>query len=231
MEEPLANMITLQYLSQFNTDKPYLFARDFIVNKQPDQYKLGATLYDLGIHEWWLWRSKKSLLSNKREDERKDWFNLGSEFIKQGATETTGKHAQAFCACWWSLMCPETDATSDAVQSTYQPGNLTGTYNSLVNAITTSDVNSIRSILNTTDIDRGIENRDGMTLLHSALGSSNLEVAQLLFADSSKTVKRLFPTIDDIRLISGHHARQFQQWLSHDLVRWYKGRRAFGNFS
>ena len=94
MEEPMANLITLEYFENFNKLKsknlahvktqlnPFDFVKDF-VSKQPDNYKLGLDLFKHRIRYWWIWRSYKNKIKENTE-EKNAWLN----YVKNNVGDT-----------------------------------------------------------------------------------------------------------------------------------------------
>jgi hypothetical protein len=106
MEEPMANLITLEY---FNNSRhirggryrqtahvatihdPFEFVRGFI-SGQPDNYRLALDLYDNGVRCWWTWCRHKDDIQ-KRMKEKQDWLDYVK--VNVGITEKS-KLSQLF---------------------------------------------------------------------------------------------------------------------------------------
>lgn len=100
VEEPMANLITLEYFSCYRRPyrrvgvahydatvsmaeepmipNPYEVVRSFMLTQQPPEYQLGVHLFDKGIRQWWLWRNHKSE-ATARVQELSEWMNLFEE--------------------------------------------------------------------------------------------------------------------------------------------------------
>ena len=102
MEEPMANLITLQYFERFEENTCYKyksfsnfqepkyegvleFVKDFISN-QPENYKPGLDLFKHGSLEnsWNEWRKNKKALSANKTDEKNEWI----EYLKNNHNKT-----------------------------------------------------------------------------------------------------------------------------------------------
>ncbi len=93
MEEPMANLITLEYFENFDRcyrDRyyryerknlayattlisPFNYVKDYI-SKQPDNYRLGLDLFQHRVSHWWFWRDKKDEIQKKTK-EKQNWLN------------------------------------------------------------------------------------------------------------------------------------------------------------
>ena len=103
MEEPMANLITLEYFRSFKychrrnrrygispaykktTILPFDFVKDYI-SKQPDNYRLGLDLFEKRIWYWWIWRNSKNEIQKKTK-EKNDWLN----YVKSNVGKTDEK--------------------------------------------------------------------------------------------------------------------------------------------
>lgn len=95
MEEPMANLITLECFAQFEhghhrrcgrplahvstAQDPLDYVRDFI-NGQPDNYRLALDLYDHRVRYWWIWRNDKEGFA-KRTPEKQAWLDYVTKFV------------------------------------------------------------------------------------------------------------------------------------------------------
>jgi hypothetical protein len=201
IEEPLANMITLRYLASYDdgagagrpsTDNPYTYARQFMQCHQPPHYSFGITLYDFGIHEWWLWRSQKAVVTS--------WDNSTSA----PAAEIRNRWMNMACKSKAADFSP--DVLSDVIRSTWwqlvgrgqRPEGLTAedmhaAYSMLFSAITDTDHDALAAAVNTPYLDVGIEDKDGKIALHRALATNDSSVARRVFEHDLDTALRLFP--------------------------------------
>lgn len=102
MEEPMANVITLEYFKNFDIcygDRyyrygrknlayattlisPFNYVKDYI-SKQPDNYRLGLDLFEHRVCQWWIWRNQKEEIE-KRDDEKKEWL----DYVKYNVGKT-----------------------------------------------------------------------------------------------------------------------------------------------
>ncbi|MCX6336681.1 MAG: hypothetical protein NT153_05245 [Bacteroidetes bacterium] len=102
MEEPMANVITLERFYYFTTSysagftfakcsltptliNPFDYVKDFI-NRQPNNYRLGLDFYNQRFWKWWEWRNNKALISLK-VTEKADWLN----YVRLNVGGTTTK--------------------------------------------------------------------------------------------------------------------------------------------
>lgn len=99
MEEPMANLLTLECFDQFRhghrrgagrplahvstTQDPIDYVRDFI-GGQPDNYRLALDLYDHRVRYWWIWRNQKEDFA-KRTAEKQAWLDYVTKHV--GNTE------------------------------------------------------------------------------------------------------------------------------------------------
>ncbi len=100
MEEPMANLITLQYfnvaairsyqhyrikslLPSTTYSNPIEYVKKFI-SMQPSNYRLGLDLFEHRIHYWWIWRNRKKLIQ-KKTIEKQNWLN----YVKKNVGKTT----------------------------------------------------------------------------------------------------------------------------------------------
>lgn len=103
MEEPMANVITLEYFRNF--DRCYRYRRnggehfahvntsilpfDFVkgfISKQPDNYRLGLDLFEQYVSQWWIWRNQKDEIQKKTK-EKQNWLN----YVKANVGKTDKK--------------------------------------------------------------------------------------------------------------------------------------------
>ena len=84
MEEPMANLITLEYFKNFERGyiyrrsklkfattliSPLDYVKDFI-SKQPDNYRLGLDLFEHRVFQWWIWRNQKDKIQKKTKEKK-----------------------------------------------------------------------------------------------------------------------------------------------------------------
>jgi hypothetical protein len=235
IEEPLANMITLQYLASYDdatgtgnpsTDNPYTYARQFMQSHQPTHYSFGVKMYDLGIHEWWLWRSQKAVITG--------WDNSTSA----PAAEVGNRWMNMACKSEAANSGP--DVLSDVIRSTWwqlvgrgqRPEGLTAedmhaAYNILFSAITDTDHDALKEAVKTPYLDVGIEDKAGKTALHRALATNDCSVARRVFEHDLDTALRLFPEEAALCAESQSLSRN-RTWLPDNMQRIYKTHQLFG---
>lgn len=164
MEEPLANMITMQYC---NLDEPArAFAREFI-RSQPEEYQLGADLYDAGIHQWWLWRNRKTDIEQRAN--KNQWLNLVSN--------RTGQHEALNNATlsdeWWNVIEPDPEMR-DGIMLHYD------IHAPLFAAARNGSGKECASILSDKSINPNIQDPNGWTPLFHAVAGEHIEACKAL---------------------------------------------------
>ena len=103
MEEPMANLITLEYFDKYDKGfnhkryrkgdfahvilqpNPIDFVKNFI-SKQPDNYRLGLDLFNHRVWQWWFWRNNKKDIQ-KMTKEKDTWLN----YVKTNVGKTDEK--------------------------------------------------------------------------------------------------------------------------------------------
>lgn len=101
MEEPMANLITLEYFYKYDEvynryrkgdfahivlqPKPFDFVKAFI-SKQPANYRLGLDLFEHRVWQWWFWRNNKTDIQ-KMTVEKDNWLN----YVKANVGKTDEK--------------------------------------------------------------------------------------------------------------------------------------------
>ena len=103
MEEPMANLITLEYFKYFERGyrhrrtklayattliSPFDYVKKFI-SQQPDNYRLGLDLFEHRVFQWWIWRNQKAEIQIKSK-EKADWLN----YVKPNVGRTDEKTLQ-----------------------------------------------------------------------------------------------------------------------------------------
>lgn len=233
MEEPMANMITLQYFSRFDTDdlratgqmvNAYDYARNFMLKEQPKQYQLGVVLYDLGIHEWWLWRSKKYQASTARANQLKAWQELLMSVDPNA--KLIDEQRQAFYEHWWSLV------GNQHREAVYQPSEVRAVHDAIANAITERDVERLAELIDNPLADVGVEDVHGRIALQWAAETDDDDIANVVFNSDYATVNDIYKMYDDLfgDSIERVFPMVWKKWLHPQTKRLIRARGAFGRF-
>jgi len=235
IEEPLANMITLQYLASYDdatgtgnpsTDNPYRYARNFMQCHQPPHYSFGVTMYDLGLHEWWLWRSQKAFItgwdnstSAPAAEVRNRWMNMACK--SEAADSSPDALSDVIRSTWWQLLGrgqhPEGLTAED----------MHAAYNELFSAITNRCTDTLVAAVAIPYVDIGIEDKAGKTALHRALATNSRAVAGCVFERDTDTALRLFPDVATLCAESQGLSRN-RTWLPDNMQRIYLTHQLFG---
>ena len=103
MEEPMANLITLEYFKKYESRyrnrraafrfattlfSPFNYIKTFI-SQQPDNYRLGIDLYEHRVFQWRIWSNNKAEIQKKAK-EKADWLN----YVKLNVGRTDKKILQ-----------------------------------------------------------------------------------------------------------------------------------------
>ena len=198
------------------------------MNKQPDQYKLGATLYDLGIHEWWLWRSKKSVLcpcNDCRNDAHKQAKDAWLNETKQALLSDVGLHGSKdrIHSIWWELIGNGDNAIVPQDQILHH------SYNRLFASIKSGDAEACAQALEIPHLDVGIEDVHGYTSLHHALRSGKIEVARVVLSHNPASLLRIFPRYDLLCNVTTALRRHWT-WLPDNIGIVYRSQNTLGYF-
>lgn len=166
MEEPLANMITLQYFSH-SDQQAFSYARTFM-ESQPDEYKLGANLYDAGIHQWWLWRNRKEQIATLNAD-KENWLN----YVRDHSQRNGQLDSDTLMQLWWNLIEPDEELREGIalIHHVHAP---------LFIASQNGDSVSCTKLLANNGITPNIQDPNGRTPLFHAVEGGHVDVCRVL---------------------------------------------------
>lgn len=175
MEEPLANMITLQYFSH-SDQQAFSYARTFM-DGQPDEYKLGANLYDAGIHQWWLWRNRKEQIATLNTD-KENWLN----YVRDHSQRNGQLDSDALMQLWWNLIEPD-DKKRELIDIASTD------HSALFTAAACGNAGMCARILDEIAVPPDIQDPNGWTPLFHAVAGGHIEACKTLI-DRGADVKR-----------------------------------------
>jgi hypothetical protein len=234
IEEPMANMVTLLYLSLGADESSVIreslmralaYSRWFMLNQQPDEYKMGVVLYDQGIRDWWTWRSMKGTISDSRELERKAWQTCLSDAAR--SIDQAVEKQQDILLHWWRLVGTERQLQTEIVLTR----DTKSIYDLLFHAVSNGDADASSKILAENAVNVRIEDWKEQTLLHHAATGNSVEVAKMIFHVDPTAALELFPDNESIKNRASQELYQKRlQWLPNSVRRRNKSNATFGRF-
>lgn len=166
MEEPLANMITLQYFS-YSDAEVFGYGRTFM-GEQPDEYKLGVNLYDAGIHQWWLWRNRKQQIA-ALNSKKTNWLN----YVLDHSQRNEQLDPNTLSTLWWDLI--ESDANAQKLIDISSTD-----HKELFTAAARGDAGTCARILDENAVCPDVQDPNGWTPLFHAVAGGHVETCKTL---------------------------------------------------